>query len=226
MLGFDALGRLALGEAPTAAATAYAVTADGGSFTLSGQEMVSAVSMPAEVGAFTVAGSAGLVVSMPAEAGSFTITGQASVAQAVFRLRCDPFLATTATHFGAAPLGALALGQGFLVTETSISFALSGGEAVFRHTMAAEAGSFVVTGQNMLPFEGNILTAQAGSFALTFQQFGTSITLPMGTGAFTLTGQAELARRSPKIRRFPRVGSTTATARSRGAGVKVRAYGG
>lgn len=227
MLSLEALGRHALGQASSA--TASSINAEAGSYALTGQTIVSTVTMPAEVGAFTVSSvSTGLVVTMPASAGSFALTGQDTVQRALVTLRCDPYVAYQTAQFGFAPLGALALGQGLIDTAVAVSFDLVGTEAVFNLTMPAEAGAFVVTGQSGALFLGDIISPEAGAFTLAFQPFTTTIVLPMAAGSYALTGigQTDLTRRPPKIRRFPRVGSTTATARSRGAGVRVRAYGG
>lgn len=228
MLGFDALGKLALGQLPGGSASA--VSADAGAFVLSGQDAVFTVAMPGEAATFTLSGqAAGLAVSMPAGTGVFTLTGQTALTPAVFRLTCGPFVASEDTQFGIAALGAIALGQLYRETDTAISFELSGGDVVFRHTMAASVGAFVYTGQDARLVEGNVLTAEHVDFTLSFPAFATSIVLPMAAGSYAVTVQGdlmELARRSPKLRRFPRVGSTTVSARSRGAGVKVRAYGG
>lgn len=228
MLGFDALGKLALGQLP--GASANAVSADAGAFVLSGQDAVFTVAMPGEAATFTLSGqAAGLAVSMPAGTGVFTLTGQTALTPSVFRLTCGPFVASEDTQFGIAALGAIALGQLYRETDTAISFELAGGDVVFRHTMAAAVGAFVLAGQDARLVEGNVLSADVGALAVTFQSVATSLTLPLAAGAFTLTGQGpstELARRSPKLRRFPRTGTTTISARSVGAGLRARAYGG
>lgn len=226
MLGFDALGKRALGEVPTAAANA--LIAEAGAFALTGQTIVSTVTMAGETGAYELLGSATFTIVLPMDAGAFTLAGQTALTPAVFTLRCDPYVSLQAVQVGFAPLGAIALGQGYIDTATAISFALTGQEVGFRHTMAAEAGAFVFTGQEVSPFLGNILSPEAGAFALTFQTVASSIVLPLAAGSFVLTGigQTDLTRRAPKIRAFPRVGRNTATARPVSGGARARAYGG
>lgn len=228
MLGFDALGKLALGQLSGVAA-ASAITAETGALVVSGQEMASVVTMPADAAAVTVTGqSAGLVVSMRAEAGTLTITGQTVVTTAAYRLAVGPFVAQEDTQFGVAALGAIALGQLYADSANSISFEVTGGEVMFRHAMAAEAGAVAISGGAANLVEGNVLTADHCDIIVTFHPIATTITLPLGAGSLVITGQGqvELSRRSPKLRRFPRAGTTTISARSVGAGMRARAYGG
>lgn len=227
MLGFDALGKLALGELPSGVASA--LTADAGAFVFTGQDAALAVSMPDDAGAYTLAGqSVGFVVSMPADAGSLTLSGQAALLPSQLTLACDPFYAPEDTQFGLDALGAVALGQLYIDSEATSSFEISSVDVVFSHTMAFDAGAIVWTGNAAALIEGNILSPQSGDFAVAFQPFATGVTATLETGAFAVTGPGtfDLVRRVPKLRRFPRTGTTTIAARSMAAGVRARAYGG
>lgn len=76
MLGFDAVGRFALGQV----SSSYIVTtlvADHGSFALTGQAALFATTMVFDFGSFTLSGqSADLTQIYPSDFGSFTLTGQ------------------------------------------------------------------------------------------------------------------------------------------------------
>jgi hypothetical protein len=74
MLGFDALGRLALGQVATT--VTYSLSVDPGSFTLNGQSANYVVSFMADAGSFTLNGQAvDLHAALVAAAGSFVLTG-------------------------------------------------------------------------------------------------------------------------------------------------------
>ena len=228
MLGFSALGKQALGKAPSA--TAEAVTAEAGAFVLTGQAALFSISVPLDVGVFSLAGQAATQpVSMPAGTGAFTLTGQDAATAAAFSILCLPSTAGDEIQWGFAALGKAAFGQGRKTRGSSITFAVTGQDVGFSAAIVAQTGVFTVTGQAANLVEGYVLTAERGAFVLGGQPAGLRITTPLATGSFVVSVQGQLidfTRRVPKLRRFPRVGSTTVSARSRGAGVKVRAYGG
>lgn len=76
MLGFDAVGRFALGQvsSPYIVTT---LTAEAGTFALNGQAALFATTMVFDFGAFTLSGQAvDLTQIYPSDFGSFTLTGQ------------------------------------------------------------------------------------------------------------------------------------------------------
>jgi hypothetical protein len=74
MLGFDAVGRLALGQIGSSGATI--LTASVGAFTLTGNSALFASSMPSSAGSYSLSGiDVAFAVSGAAEAGSFAETG-------------------------------------------------------------------------------------------------------------------------------------------------------
>lgn len=228
MLGFNGLGRLAIGQADET--RAFSLSAGAGSFTLSG---VAASVLPqraiaASTGAFALSGIAvGLPLVMPADAGAFALTGIAVNA-----------LATRLASFEAG------------------TFTLTGQEITPRVSMPADTGVFQISGVASVIVQGYVLNAEPyvqfqrdfvgfaalGSVAIgqdrtpggvTFSLNGQDITprinMPVEPGAFVLTGPSvtTFGRTRPKIRAFPRVGNPAFSATSRGRdAVKIRAFGG
>jgi hypothetical protein len=226
MLGFDALGRLALGEG--GAANATALEASAGVFALTFGSAVGAVSMPAETGSFTIAGQSALsTLSMPAETGSFLISGQAATLSSGFTLYCSPNAVSLRQQFGFSALGELALGQGESSSnDTTFRFGFQNAEA--RFSMAAGPGSYVIAGQAANLFSGYSINPQAGAYLLTGSDAPFLISMPAARGVFTLTANdVEFRRAIGKIRAFPRVGHATFSAKSTGRDtIKIRAFGG
>lgn len=77
MLGFDALGRLAIGQVSDGGASTIILTASAGAFTLSGQAALFRVNQVSAAGSFTLSGQAALFrPSLVSAAGAFTLSGQ------------------------------------------------------------------------------------------------------------------------------------------------------
>lgn len=78
MLGFDALGRLALGQIRQDGAVAVVITASAGAYTLTGNAITLNTTLAASAGAYVFTGNAALFnTSMAVSAGSFSLTGNA-----------------------------------------------------------------------------------------------------------------------------------------------------
>jgi len=226
MLGFDALGRLALGEG--GAANATALTAEVGAFVLAFGNVVGSVSMPADAGSFAISGKDALsTLSMPAENGSFLISGQAATLTSGFTLYCSPYAISTRQQFGFAALGELSLGQGES-SSTATTFKLGFQSAEARFAMSAAPGSYVIAGQAANLFSGYSINPRAGAYLQTGSDALFLISMPANRGVFTLTpNQVEFRQAIGKIRAFPRVGHATFSAKSTGRDtIKIRAFGG
>jgi len=147
----------------------YALTANHGSFTLSGQAAGLRVGrvIAANHGSFALSGqNAGLLAGrrLTANHGSYAISGQ---------------------NAGLLIARAMAAGHG--------SFTLSGQDAALRASriLAANHGSFSLSGQSANLLYSRTLAAGHGSFALSGQAASLLVTrlLAAGCGVFTLTGQ-------------------------------------
>lgn len=224
MLGFEAVGRLALGEVPPATATQ--LIAAQGTYTLTLQSVDSAVSMSAAAGALaltmqTVTGA----VSLPAAQGSYALTGyDAGLPYQVF-MAASPFLITERSQMMFAALGEVALGE--YRASSRPTFQTHFPDIVASTSLPADQGSYTLTGRDAALFLGFTLDPITGVYTLNGQSAVFQINLPAAQGAYALTLVAvDMVRAVSKIRRFPRVGTSTATARSRGAGIRTRSYGG
>lgn len=241
MLGFQALGRLALGQigAPpgidievgaftltgNVAALKTAIIGGVGAFTLSGQDAtltyVSGTAFPAAVGSFTLTGvAAGLDLAMSGGTGAFTLSGQ----DAALPVSMPAAVGTFALS---GPSTTLARDLILYATPTVITgstdyflFAPLGAVAFGRADVDEElATTFALTGIDSTGTRAAGITAE--------------------TGTFTLSGVAAdlTATVYPvKIRAFPRVGrGARSTARGNqpirvfaatGHGANRRAFGG
>jgi len=226
MLGFAKLGKLALGEA--AENNAAAVAAGVGSFTITGQDINAAITGASEVGAFAISGQAvSLNVVMPAEVGSFTISGQSAASALTISMAASAAPAVRQRRwFGFTALGKVALGLGGRANQPT--FAITGQSISFGVGLPASVGVFVISGQDARLQQGAVLNTDAGVFVISGQDVNGAFSMPAAVGVFTITPQqVELARRTAKIRAFPRVGRNTISARPTGRdGIKIRAYGG
>lgn len=144
MLGFHALGKIAIGELSTESA----VVLESGAFVLDGQPALFNQVRVAAVGSFTLSGqAASRVISMRAGAGAFVDTGIAAGLHHGRILVASQTITTTVSHFLFAPLGQFSLGGGALNSQ---------------------ATTFVLTGDNINLNVDNPLTAASGTFILTF----------------------------------------------------------
>lgn len=225
MLGFEALGRNALGQ--VTAATARSITIEAGSFSVIGQAatLSNARTIAAAAGTFTLTGKdAALPIRMPADVGAFTFTGNAAGVVTVRRLTASPYPIRNRQMFGFAALGEVALGQGSEVD--GVTFQISGKDTGFSINMPAEVGTFTLTGQDARIVKGLVMEALHGTYAVSGQSVTLRLNMPADVGTFTTGGNViEFIRRRPRIRAFPRVGNPTFSGRTLGRGFKARAYG-
>lgn len=185
------------------APVAYTLTADAGSFALTGVAAGLTVGrkLTAEAGSFALTGVAADLVydsgagayALTADAGSFALAGQAA------SLLVGRKIAASA---GAFTLTGRAAGllHGSKLTASAGAFALTGVAAdltVGRHITAA-AGAFTLSGQASGLLYGRRLTAGAGAFTLSGQAvtLNKGRTLAVEAGAFALTGFAATLTRT------------------------------
>jgi hypothetical protein len=179
---------------------AYTLTAEQGSYTLTGQAaaLLAGRALAAAQGSYTLTGQDAALLkgnTLAADQGSYSLTGQdaallrgllLSAAQGSYALTGQD---ATLTY---TPLGA------FSLTADQGSYALTGQSVslLWGHVLAAGQGSYTLNGQDATltytPVGAYILTAGQGSYALTGQdvllQWGH--VLAAAQGSYTLTGQA------------------------------------
>lgn len=179
----------AFGPAPTL--TNYSLTADAGSFALSGQAAALKADrrLTGNAGSFALSGqTAGLLYGrkVAAASGVFTFTGQ----DVAFRLGYG--LTAAAGSFALTGQTATLTRTRHLVSDAG-SFALSGQAATLKtaRLLTAANGSFALNGQAAELRRGFGMVASAGSFAFTGQaaQLMATRLLTAASGTFTLTGQ-------------------------------------
>lgn len=211
----------------------FVVTADAGAYVLTGQDadLRSGIDTGAYVltgqdaglqhhhvltsnaGAYVLTGQdATFAVVMPAEAGSYVLTGQDAAVTATRFLYASHLVYENDqyAHVLFAPLGALALGGSSVSLASSrTTFELVGQSLILRRgfSFQADAGSYVVTGQDAAVTATRFLYPETGAYVLTGIAAPSIITMPADAGAYTLTGQSiEFSRRRRRIRGFTRVG--------------------
>jgi len=178
--------------------TNYTLTADSGSFTLTGTDanLEYGRKLAADSGSFAVTGTdANLEFGreLIADSGAFSVTGTDANLEYGRRLSADSgAFALTGTDAN--------LEFGRLLSADSGAFALTGTDATLikgtpgAYTLSAESGTFAVTGTDASLECGRRLSADSGAFALTGTDatlvYGTvgSYTLAAETGTFALTG--------------------------------------
>jgi hypothetical protein len=151
----------------------YTLTADSGSFTLTGQTvgLLASRLLDAASGSYTLTGQdvdllRGFLLS--AASGGFTLTGQD--------------VGLLASRLLGADSGSFTLaGQDVTLTYNPLT----------GYTLTADSGSFTLTGQDVGLLASRLLGAGSGSFSLAGQDVGllASRLLSAASGAFTLTGQ-------------------------------------
>lgn len=151
MLGFDAIGRLALGELPSDSAQNVVLVADSGSYTITGHAIGGPLSMVAGSGSYLVTGSAAHLLAK-ADSGAYALTG-AGVALAVRFIAAPGTYAVTGhpvvfgTDHVAEPGQYSVTGnpaQQRFATGTG-HYTVSGSDAFTRSRFTAERGAYTVT---------------------------------------------------------------------------------
>ena len=175
----------------------YTLTADSGSFALTGQDTALNFNrtLAADSGSFALTGQAAALTfnrALVADSGSFALAGQDAT--------------PTFSRVLSAASGSYALaGQDATLTYTPISgatytlaaasgsFALAGQDAalVFNRVLAADSGSFALTGQDATLARGYMMPAQSGDYSVAGQDAAliASRRLAADSEAFALTGQ-------------------------------------
>lgn len=155
MLGYDALGRLALGEIPTGGAQTVVLWAESGSYQVTGKAAAGPLSMVAGKGGYVVTGSAAHLLAK-ADSGAYALTG-AGVALDV--------------RFGAAPGSYAVTGRsvafGTALAADPGSYAVTGGSAAQR--WATGSGAYVVTGADA--YLDSRIAAGSGAYVVTLGAF-------------------------------------------------------
>lgn len=180
------------------AATNYTLTADSGTFTLTGQAATLRATrlITAAAGSFALTGqTVGLRVArlLTAASGSYSLTGQSATLRIARRL--------------AATLGTLALtgidanliytpASGYVLAADSGAYALAGQAAplLYGHRLIAAQGIFAITGQNARLLIGYLFTVSQGAFTLSGQAIVLLVVhqLVAGQGAYVLSGQSAM----------------------------------
>lgn len=190
-------------------ATQYSLTADPGSYTITGTAASLKVSrkVSADSGTYAVTGTAASLKvgrKLTADAGSYAVTG------------------TTAS-----------LERGYLLAAASGSYVITGTDATLtvsaNPVLTADSGSYVITGTAASLERGYLLSAVSGSYVIT----GTDATLTVaGAGTFSLaadpgvyaiTGTAATLRRTTIFTADPGSYVVTGTAATLKVGRKVTA---
>lgn len=143
MLGFQALGKIAIAELSTESAA----TSESGAFVVAGNAALFSLTRVSAVGGFTLSGqAASRVISLRASAGVFVETGRDAGLARGRRLVALPSVTTASGHFLFAPLGEFALGGGSVGSQ-STTFAFVGNNVNFNidNPLTAGRGLFVLT---------------------------------------------------------------------------------
>lgn len=173
-------------------AAAYTLTADAGTFALTGvaAALRAARTLTAASGTFALTGNAANLLygrKLAAGAGSFALTGNDATFPRTYRL---------AAAAGAYALTGNSAGlvKGFSLTASAGSFALTGIAAGLRRAvvLSAGTGSYALSGQPASFPLTRRLAAESGSYALTgFAALLLSArTLQAGAGVYALTGNS------------------------------------
>lgn len=152
---------------PPSGGPTYTLTADAGTYTLTGQtaSLLAARILAADAGAYTLAGqSAGLLAHrvLSADAGSYTMTGEDVALLAARKLTADPGAYNlTGTDVSLLAHRILTAGAG--------AFVLAGSDAALlvQRVLQAAAGSYTLTGADVGLLTARRMTAEAGSYILT-----------------------------------------------------------
>lgn len=179
---------------PTASTstTSYSLTADAGTFALTGNAagLAYGYKLPAVTATFSLVGNAtGLAYGrkLTAAVGTFALTGNTTGLRAARKLAV-----TTATF--ALTGNATGLTYGRKLTAATATFSLTGNAVGLKDArkFAVATGSFALTGNATGLRTGYRLTAATGSFALTGQAVGLqrALRLTVSSGTYALTGNA------------------------------------
>ena len=221
MSRLGAIGELAVGELGSFSIGVFTLTADLGTYTLSGQAVTlrSSRTLTAATGSYTLTGQ-DITFSrdrrIAAYAGAYAISGQAAVPIATRTLTASPDTreaSTVYSHILFASLGQLAIGGSASesVSAPAVTYSISGYDVTLRRgfSMSAAAGSYTLTGIDAGQRFTRALTAAVGTYTITGRAAIGAITMPAVVGSYVITGQeVAFLRVRKRIRGFARVGST------------------
>lgn len=175
---------------PTAGGENVTLTADAGSYTLTGTaaDLFRGINVSATAGSYTVTGAEADLLKafkLAAESGSFAIAGTGA------GVTHDHNLAAAAGAFSITGMDA-ALLFGLTLGAESGSFTIAGNAAsvLYDRTVAAVTGALTLTGADVAMALGVVLGADAGAFAITGSAASLTVSrvlAAIGSG-FTLTG--------------------------------------
>lgn len=216
-----------------AAAPDYTLTADGGSYALTGTAAGTLFNrkIAANTTSFALTGTAANTLfnrRIAADGGSFTLTGANANLALGRRLVADAgMLSLTGTD---ATLTYTPNAIAYTLTAEAGSFAVSGTAAGLERgwTLAADAGSFVLSGMDASPERGWSIGAAVGSFALG----GTDAALRFNRrvaadpGSFSFTGTAAALALGRRLVADAALFSQTGTAATLAYGRRMAADGG
>ena len=206
---------MVVGEVKAASGgTSYTLTADGGSFTITGTAsnleynrhldvdsgsytitgtsatLYKSIVMTSDAGSFTITGTdAGFLYNrhLDVDSGSYTITGTAANLEYNRTMPADPGNYTiTGTD--------ASLEYGYTLSAGSGSFSVNGTAANLEvgYVLSSEAGSYVITGTDaaLSYLADTVLTADPGSFTVTGTAvtFGYNYVVVAGAGSYSITG--------------------------------------
>jgi hypothetical protein len=174
-----------------AAAGAYVLNCDAGSYTVTGQDPALTVArkLLLDAGSYAVTGqdpalTKGTVLAL--DAGAYTVTGQAAtlVAGRALALDAGAYIVTgQATTFT----------RGRTITLDAGSYTVTGQATTFTRgrTITFDAGSYTVTGQTTTLAAARVLALDAGSYAVSGQAitFISGYALSCDAGSYAVTGQ-------------------------------------
>lgn len=166
--------------------TGNTLSANAGSYTLTGAAADFDVGMDANSGSYSYTGSAAnfnLGVTLAAEAGSYTYTGSAAEFANGWAIPAEAGSYTLTGSAADFDVSMEAEAGSYTYTGSAADFALS-------KSLMAEAGSYAVTGSAVDFYNGYAIAAEAGSYAYTGSavEFPSDVTLSADAGSYTLTG--------------------------------------
>jgi hypothetical protein len=167
MLGFDALGRLALGQLPGSATNTVLVAATG-AFALTGTAVGFRTALPTASGAYTLTGvAASFVGKLTAATGAYAEGGTAS-----------PLAVNLATAAGAYGLTGNAAALTPAIAAGAGAFVATGVAAAFTTTFSESAAAYTIAWQAFSDVDA--LAARTGGFALTGNTAQLSVDIDLG----------------------------------------------
>lgn len=181
---------------PASGGTDYTLTADAGSYALSGQAagLRATRNIVAAQGSYALTGQTASLEygrKLAAGQGEYSLSGQAA------GLRATRKIAAATGSYGLTGEAANLL-RGYLLNAATGTYSLSGQDAALvyapnsgAYTLVAETGTYTMAGQDAGLLADRILTADQGAYVLTGQeaQVIKDYLLTAGQGSYSLSGQ-------------------------------------